>query len=141
MRPDRFDAKVAASALSAFFLLGCSPSEPLGQVEGRVTFQGQPVTEGTINFSSASGAGAESALGADGKYAVSTPVGGLPPGEYAVTIVPALYLDKSDPHTPPVMEEKKAPNIPEKYRRIGGSPLRWTVVAGKNKADFDMKPK
>jgi hypothetical protein len=112
----------------------------LGQVEGKVTFKGQPVAEGTVNFSNDKGAGAEAKLGTDGRYAVKTPEGGLPLGEYVVTITPAMYLDKSDPKTPPVMEEKKAPNIPEKYRRTGGTPLRYTVKDGKQEANFDMLP-
>ena len=121
-------------------LAGCAQREPLGQVEGRVTFKQQPVAEGTVSFSSEKGAGGEARLDADGRYAVKTLERGLPLGEYIVTITPAVYLDKSDPHTPPVMEEKKAPNIPEKYRRTGSTPLRFSVKEGKNEANFDMKP-
>ena len=98
---------------------GCSQAPPLGQVQGRVTFKGQPVTKGTVSFSSDKGDGAEATLGPDGKYVIETPQGGLTPGEYVVTITPEMYLDRSDPKTPPVMEESKAPDIPETYRRTG----------------------
>jgi hypothetical protein len=36
------------------------------------------------------------------------------------------------------MSEKKALNIPEKYRREGSTPFKKTVNAGKNEIDLDM---
>jgi hypothetical protein len=131
----------AALAAAAGGLAGCGPGgPPIGQVEGRVTFKGKPVTEGTVSFANDAGHGGEAPLDKDGRYVVKNRQGGLPVGDYVVTVTPATYLDSSDPKTPPVVEEKAAPNIPERYRRVGGSPLRGSVKPGKNELDFDMKP-
>ncbi|HXG12836.1 MAG TPA: hypothetical protein VNK04_23970 [Gemmataceae bacterium] len=119
---------------------GCGSGKPMGQVEGRVTFKGQPVTEGMISFSNAAGEGAEAPLGPEGKYLIRTPQGGLPVGDYVVTVTPGTYVDNSDPKTPPAVEEKRAPNIPPRYRRLGSTPLKATVQEGKNVFDFDLKP-
>ena len=132
---------VAAALLgAAVSLTGCGPSGPQkGVVEGQVTFKGVPVTEGTVSFQRPGSAG-EAPLGPDGRYSI-TEDGGLPVGEYMITVTPALFEDKSDPKLPPnTISEKKAPNIPEKYRREGSTPLRETVQPGKNVFNFDLKP-
>ena len=103
-------------------------------------FKGQPVTKGSVNFSNEAGEGAEAKLNSEGSYVVETPAGGLPYGEYIVTVTPETYLDNSDPKTPPVMEESPAPDIPEKYRRTGSTPLRHTVKEGKTIANFELQP-
>ena len=36
--------------------------------------------------------------------------------------------------------EKKAPDIPLKYRQQGKTPLRASVKAGKNEINFEMTP-
>jgi hypothetical protein len=133
----------AAAALALFaaaLLAGCGPSGPQrGEVEGRVTFKGVPVTEGMISFQRP-GSAAESKLGPEGRYSI-TEDGGLPVGEYTITVTPATFEDKSDPTLPPgTISEKKAPNIPEKYRREGSTPLKETVKQGKNEFNFDLRP-
>jgi hypothetical protein len=108
-------------------------------VRGKVTFKGKPVTEGTVTlFNPKTGAGAEAQLGPDGSFAVP---GKVVVGEYVVTITPAIYMDNSDPQkTPPSPMEKKAPNIPGKYRNQARSPLRADVKEGPNSFEFDMTP-
>lgn len=125
----------------AVALPGCGGSDmKIGAVSGKVTFRGQPVTEGTVSFINAdAGAGAEAKLGTDGTYAVETPDGGLPVGTYAVSITPPLYLDDSDPKTPPSWVEKKVANIPQKYRSHYKSGLTATVQEGDNDVPFDLK--
>jgi len=118
----------------------CNSGPPVGDVKGRVTFEGKPVAEGNISFfNSKLGAGADAPLASDGTFAIKTQVRGLPVGDYVVFITPETYLDKSDPHTPPSLVEKNPANIPKKYRRQGTSPLKATVEPGKNEFDFDMK--
>lgn len=126
---------------AAGVLAGCAPGgPPRGTVEGQVTFKGKPVTEGMITFLGDKGHAGEAKLGPDGRYAI-TDGGGLPVGDYVVTISPLMYEDKSDPKNPPrTMVEKNAPDIPEKYRRQGGSPFKKTVKAGKNDINLDMVP-
>ena len=131
-------ALVALTA-TANALAGCSSGTPTCEVEGVVTFKGVPVKEGTISFTDNAGHGTETKLDEGGRYVI-TKEGRLPPGEYTITITPATYLDDSDKKTPPAVEEKKAPNIPEKYRRQGSTPFKKPLIAGKNELNFDMTP-
>jgi hypothetical protein len=118
---------------------GCSQREPLARVSGQVTYEGQPVEEGLILFSSA-------ALGihitADihqGRYEVVTSrADGLPPGEYEVAIAPPV----ADPPIGPIAEPPQAvvpPDIPERYHDARTSGLVARLVDGDNTASFDMK--
>jgi hypothetical protein len=118
---------------------GCSRDPAVGEVRGKVTFTGKPVTEGKITFiNPTTGYAAEADLENDGSYVVKTKEGGLVVGEYTVVVNPLIYLDASDPRTPLSPVEKPAPNIPEKYRSQGRTPLRATVGKGANTFDFDM---
>ncbi len=130
---------VALAALAAGLLAGCGSPEPRGEVAGKVTFKGAAVTEGTVNFKRP-GHAAEAKIGPDGRYTI-TERGGLPAGDYVVTVTPATFVDTSDPTLPPVtVSEKKAPNIPEKYRREGSTPFKKTVNGGKNEINLEMTP-
>src|SRR5688572_17298853 len=97
---------------------GCGESgPPVGRVSGKVTYQGQPVTEGTVSFySDAAGYAAEAQLGNEGSYRIETEDGGLHVGDYVVSIHPPMELGPPDPRTPQVMIEKDVANIPKKYR-------------------------
>src|SRR5262245_55988098 len=107
---------LAALVATAGVLAGCGSGEKLGEVEGTVTFKGQPVKEGTVIFQK-EGAMAEAPLDQNGRYVMKPPQHRLPPGEYQVTVMPLMYLEDPDPkHTPPALVLKRAPNIPEKYR-------------------------
>jgi hypothetical protein len=119
-------------------LPGCgSPAPPGGQVFGKVTFEGNPVTEGTISFlNREAGVGDEASLTKDGAYALPK---ALPVGDYQVMIMPLTVTEK-DPFTgEPAAVEKPAPNIPRKHRTIAFTDLKATVIEGKNEHNFDMK--
>jgi hypothetical protein len=89
----------------------------VGQVSGKVTFEGQPVTEGVVSFfSSELGYASDASLGPDGSYTVVTGDGGLVVGKYQVAIMPpTVIIDPEPKRTPPVREFKKVPNIPPRY--------------------------
>ncbi|MBI3465935.1 MAG: carboxypeptidase regulatory-like domain-containing protein [Planctomycetes bacterium] len=127
--------------VAASFLTGCGePSQPVGDVYGKVTYRGQPVASGSISFQNAEiGYGADAKLGSGGEYHFETLEGGLPLGNYKVTVMPEMELDASDPKTPPVMKDKPAPNIPKKYRLPRTSDLTAAVKEGENELNFDMK--
>jgi hypothetical protein len=133
--------RLVAGALALLLLAGCGSRGPqVGDVAGKVTFMGKPVGEGTVNFLNLeTGYAADAPLDVEGAYAIHTKLGGLPIGTYEVTISPPMYLDKSDPKTPPAMLEKRVRNIPEQYRR-SGSPLKADVKEGKNALNFDLRP-
>jgi hypothetical protein len=115
--------------------LGCGPGERPVAVRGKVTFQGRPVTEGTVQFNDArTGRGAEAELGPGGSYKAT-----LPPGDYAVIILPPLLFVESR-SGPPDPRFKKVRNVPEKYRSTATSDLTAAVSADRAVHDFDMKP-
>jgi len=126
-------------AFAAALLVGCSQAPPMGQVSGKVTFQGQPVTEGSITFLNLKEGGTAGAdLSADGTYTVA---GGAVPGDYTVVINPPTEIVDTDPgKSPPAPMEKNMPNIPPKYRMQGTTTLSATIKAGPNTCDFDMLP-
>ena len=133
---------LAAMALLAVAVLaGCGRGEVLGRITGKVTFQGQPVSEGVILFRNKQKAIYMTAdLKPDGTYVVRRASGeGLPPGDYEVMIQPPL----EDAPMGPALEPPKIkpyPNIPQKYRSYESSGLSVTVHEGENPFDVDMKP-
>lgn len=66
-----------------------SPSYEGAEVSGRVTLNGQPVTDATISFTDLkNGFGASAVVGSDGTFEVVTLKGGMNPGTYSVAIMP-----------------------------------------------------
>jgi hypothetical protein len=113
-----------------------------GQVSGKVTFRGQPVSEGKITFLPQGGQGhpAEADLQPDGRYQIQTIDGGLVVGDYLVLINPPVIVVDTDPgKSPPSPTEKPVKNIPPRYRNLG-TPLKVTVQPGPNTFDFDLTP-
>lgn len=127
---------VLGLAVAAF---GCGAKEKLGRIHGKVSFQGQPVSEGLVLFSSAEkGVNMNSQLGADGVYEVIMAKGaGLPLGTYKVCVSPPpafVPIGEPAPKKP-----KEYPNIPAKYRNFNTSGLTVEVKDGDNPFDIDMK--
>ena len=133
-------AAVLFTAAVAWFTVatGCSSGPETGEVKGKVTFRGKPVTEGLVTFLNPNeGGAAEAQIQADGSYAVE----GVLPGQYLVVITPLVEVVDTDPgKSPPMPIEKRAPNIPKKYRMQGSTPFKELINAGKNEFNFDMKP-
>ena len=120
-------------------VVGCSKGPATGQVEGKVTFKGKAVTEGTIQFLNVKEGGQAGAeLDAAGAYKMKDPV---VVGEYVVVITPGMEMKDTDPgKSPPAWVERHAPNIPPKYRMQGTTTLKATVKQGKNEINFDLTP-
>jgi hypothetical protein len=128
---------VAASALLALLLLGCSREKPLTEIRtisGQVTHGGKPLTNAEISFIAPElGSQATVLLGPDGKYEIKAP---LKEGKYQVQITPptpnlAATGGKEKP--------KENPDIPKKAQAFATSGLTATVKAGKNEFNFDLK--
>jgi hypothetical protein len=117
--------------------VGCSPEDKPVTVRGTVTFQGQPVTEGSVQFNSEkTGYGAEVKLGPDGTYQAV-----LPAGTYLVVVLPPLVeAVMKNKDTPPDTVFKKVKNIPGKYQSAASSKLSAEVAADKVVHDFELKP-
>jgi hypothetical protein len=135
-------ARICAAVCLTALGFGCSSSSSgpaTGEVQGKVTFKGAPVTEGTITFlNPKEGGSGEGKLGPDGAYTIPNK---LNVGEYVVVVTPPIHIVDTDPgKSPPAPVEKNVKNIPPKYRQQGLTPLKFKVEAGKNEANFDLLP-
>jgi len=74
----------ASLLLGALLLVGCKATNPNApaRVTGRVTYNGSPVTGGTIHFHSADGADVPIGIGPDGTYQAFD----IPDGDMVVTV-------------------------------------------------------
>ena len=90
--------KTILSIAIVFFMTACNQDKPkLVKVNGKITFNGQPLTAGNINFHPASTNtftkdNPSSILQEDGSFTMKTfPYGnGVSPGEYKITLAPQL---------------------------------------------------
>src|SRR5262245_47283891 len=133
---------------------GCGPST--GTVSGKVTFEGKDLPMGSINFVPEKGNAKTGAI-QDGKYTVDE----VPLGEAKVTITVPMAVAGGGPFSkggPPagkgiVPKDVQVPQgfdpskanmassvkIPQQYADGSTTPLKYTVVSGKQTKDFDLK--
>lgn len=143
MIPHRHRRGCSAAAIAALSLLlpACGSSGPeMASVSGKVTYEGNPVTKGTISFQPLDPAGrpAVGEIGPDGSYSLQTevPGDGALLGEYRVAItaredVILDYIPKK-PVPPKLL-------VPKKYEDPGTSELKAVVKSGSNDFPFDLK--
>lgn len=113
--------------------VGCGGEKPTGSVSGTVNYKGAPVTAGTINFLSKTGAGAVAKIDATGHFKME---GELEAGEYKVYATPPLPEPQA-PGTkvaaPPKFE------VPQKFRDPASSTTTVTVKSGANDIPIEFK--
>ncbi len=119
---------------SMCWMMGCGPAEkPTGSVSGKVTYNGEPLTKGSVLFvNEETGIGASGQLDTSGTYTIAS----IRTGEYQVAIQPPPAP------SPDEMEEGAQPeklDIPEKYLSPQTSGLTATVTEGENTADFELQ--
>jgi hypothetical protein len=122
-------------------LAGCNSGSRM-QLTGEVTFEGQPLSQGTIVFTPVD-ATAGPSTGCDivsGKYDVPGELGGSPGVVYKVQITSLAKSGKFipnpfDPKGPPV--EVDANFLPATYNTR--SILTVKIVSGSNRIDFALK--
>jgi hypothetical protein len=132
----RSRAGSAAALVGAAVLLaaGCGSAEKPIDISGKVTFKGQPVTEGSVQFiEDRTGRGAEVDLGPDGTYQAR-----LFAGEYKVVVTPPYMVDTSSGMPNPYY--KKVKNIPKKYESTETSRLTAVVSPDQTTHDFALMP-
>ena len=134
-------AMSAALVLLATAPTGCGNSEVIVKVSGKVTFKGEPVSEGLVLLINAEkGIRLTSELRADGSFDVKTVKGfGLSPGTYQIAITPPRVEFPLDP-TEPLPEVGEFPNIPARYRKVETSQLTFAIKEGENPLEIDMSP-
>ena len=112
----------------------CGSAEKVYDVKGKVTFSGQPVTEGDVQLiDEKTGRGAQVELKSDGSYETK-----LHAALYKVVITPPYMVDHSGGTPNP--KYKKVNNIPAKYHSTATSGLTADVSGDRTTHDFDLKP-
>lgn len=126
-------------AAAVLFVGGCTGDGAAARytVTGKVTYQGQPVEEGMIQFENPdAGQSNSSPLGPGGAYALDVPA-----GPYKVTVMPPKIMAKGTADSPPdEIDDPNVKNIPKKYRRVETSGLAAQVEKGQTTFDFELKP-
>ena len=114
-------------------LAGCG--ESTGGVSGKVTYQGQAVTNGSIEFHMKNKGIAQGAkLDSAGKFTMSSP---LPTGTYQVYYAPPL-VEPQDPAKKGLAPEVKI-TVPTKYHDMQSSNMSVEVKSGKNDIPIEFK--
>lgn len=91
-------AAVIAAVLLMFFMMGSTYEG--AAVSGKVTLNGQPLSDATISFTDLkNGFGASAIVGPDGTFEVITLKGGMKPGTYNVAVMPLK------PESPEIVSE------------------------------------
>ena len=139
MRSVRFTAVWSACCLLSVVLLGCGGGGkeigPTGEVEGTVTLEGEPLSEGSVVFynkSTGNTGGAE--LGSGGKFMCAVPV---PVGTYQVSFLPSVDLAPGDQEADKQAVENDT--IHDLYRSGETSEIAAEVKEGPNTLTFDLK--
>ena len=126
----------------AIWMVGCGKDKMIGRVFGKVTFQGQPVSEGLILFvDREQGIHMSAKIGPDGSYELKLAEDyGLPVGTYRVLVTPPLIEGSEIGPLGPRPKTVIYDNLPTKYRNQQTSGLSLTVKEGDNQFDIDMTP-
>ena len=129
--------KLLLVALIGGLMVGCGGKDGAGSITGKVTFEGKPVTVGTVRFSGHhSGAASQNNLDEEGAYSLVIPDSGLPAGDYTVTIAPVISYKSGEHGMQTVYQGQES--IPVQYHKPKNSPLKATLADGNNTFDFDM---
>jgi hypothetical protein len=123
----------AAVLIGFASLLGCGDSNGGVTVSGKITYDGNPVTSGLINFQPQGGRPLGGAIRADGTYSAE-----IPPGDYAVRIDAPAPLPQGFKEGDPVPD--LPPLVPEKFANYDSSGLTATVKpdARNQTIDFNL---
>src|SRR5262249_36723844 len=158
----RLMALVSTAVVLLAIMDGCGSNlglPTLGKVNGKVTYNGRPVTSGTVTFTPLKGTGSESGhvatspIESDASYTLTTfnTGDGAVLGQHAVTVtfreagadLKTLNLNQgADPNKTATLKPKYVmPKLasPPKYASPSTSPLKYTVKEGQNTFDLELK--
>ena len=124
-------------------IAGCGGGK--GNVTGKVSYKGQPLPYGNVQFSTSGGAFV-SEIASDGSYSIS----GVPTGSAKITVncqdpgyveyMKALSSAGRDPKAPkPKGKPEDFDRIPTKYNSFETSGLTYDVKSGNTTFDIDLK--
>ena len=135
-------SRVIVLCVGVALLGGCGPANPRGNlaISGNVTFQGQPLDQGSIEFTSLPGE-TEARSGAmiqNGSFSIVAHQG-LPPGKYRVRIYSSAEAGMTEvPEAPgDSTEVETTERIPAEWNTESEKEIEVTS-GGANKFDFDI---
>lgn len=123
--------------VSLLSIVGCGSSSGLVSVKGKITYNGKPVSSGTVSFVSDDSATAYGNLTADGSYELMTekPGDGAKPGKYKVIVV---AMQDQAGLLPEQRSPLPAPTVPMKYTSLATTDLTAQVENKDNTIDFEL---
>jgi hypothetical protein len=125
---------VLACLVIALFV-GCSETNPTGTLQGKVTLDDAPYTDGAVVFMSPDSGQAGSAdIQADGTFRIEDP---LPVGSYVVFIAPKSAESEEGMDQP--VEVSLDDSVPAKYLSETTSDIMKDIVAGANDVTVELK--
>ena len=132
-----------------FFLAGCggvAGRPPLGRVSGNVTYNGQPVTSGSVIFTPSKGDSgghvATGPIGSDGSYSLTTfdTGDGAVIGQHVVTVEAREKMSGSPKDKQGRITYKPSKMaVPDKYTNPAKTPFRYTVEPSGNTINLELK--
>ena len=125
---------IACSPIALMVLIGCGGGDGGATVQGKITYQGAPVTSGIINFKGAQAQPLGGGIRPDGSYEFV-----LPPGDYQVRIDAPPVIPSGLKEGDPI--PKLGPRLaPEKFADFNSSGLTLTVTGeSPQTADFALQ--
>lgn len=131
-------ACVLAFAFCSACITGCNSRTV---VSGTVTYNSAPLTSGEVSFISSTGESRSGLINSDGHYEIVDP----PTGAVTVVITSTRIQGNGPQSGSPLtgnLKQVKAGTvisvIPSQYGDAKTSPLRYTVVSGKQTTDFNL---
>jgi hypothetical protein len=127
--PDRWWLRFVALVLLVLTVSGCGRGA--GDVSGKVSFKGSPLTGGWVTFNYPNGkhTPVSGAIGPDGTYRIA----GCPAGEARLTVRAASKQGKK-------ANGPKPPPIPVRFADPEKTDLVVTVKGGSQRLDLELKP-
>lgn len=123
------------AAVCLLLVVGCNSAKPTGKLNGRVTFEGEAVTDAKIQVqSSETGNAADAVLDQDGNFKFESP---LTVGQYVVSIIPMIEVPPAGTEPVTTVLPNRS-DIPAKYRSGSTSDLVVDVSEKENAFDVEM---
>lgn len=124
--------------IPSFILVGCSGRTPgtdkkMGSVKFTITYDGGPVTEGSVQITAGGGKAAGGKLNSTGELFLSD----VEVGDYVVCITPPSAKPNPEGGAPIMPENPN--NIPNNFHSSSTSPLKAKVNEGTNEFTFELK--
>jgi hypothetical protein len=130
--------RIGSFLVAASLICGCKGEPPTGDVSGTISFDGQPIEQGTITFTPADGKGptAGGSITAGNYMAPKVPVG---TSKVTISGVKSTGKKKMYDDAAAPLVQTSAEMLPPKYSDVKQTTLQYEVVAGSQTKDFKLE--